>query len=596
MSKILSFLPIQAANVSNQSSAVTIEVLEEGTTNPVSLFSDEALTTSVSNPFTSAAGSAVPTLYHDFPGNIKVEYAQGSSTFDFDPLDDLATRLKLTGDEGARFGVAAKTPEMFGAAGNGTTNDSPAFADALASGERIESFGQRVYRLGTRLNVNGPASLNIKGGAYLTQADGENLAEIVSINISNGPSALQHDCTIVVDGNSANNTTSVVGIKLSKLKKAFGRADLAAMDCDTGIEVTDQVEYAQLNLHANTCTTGVHIFSTPSDQKITPDEIIANVFAHNCSTGLLIDGTNKMTGTIVCAIEQTSGWGVDIQQGWWQLSGIARGVGSQDTGGMRAGANAKLRGSIEVACSGAEWAFYAVNGAQLEALQIVASNTFDKGAIVEGGVGGSMQLVMRNNPDERIGLQLGQSTGPAVNDFHLLPGSELRGRADGTALVLERARSCVIELTRCLGMIEISSNSFDNTIIIPQSDAISNVTFTNNRTQEDNVILFRGGYNLSEMNAFNGGSPFKGMRVEACSTFDMMPCAFDGRDWTPLGGVSSEASAADIANIGASINTAGKFEGKLIWDSTNNRLYRASGVLTNDAWDATDASGSVTPS
>lgn len=56
------------------------------------------------------------------------------------------------------------------------------------------------------------------------------------------------------------------------------------------------------------------------------------------------------------------------------------------------------------------------------------------------------------------------------------------------------------------------------------------------------------------------------------------------------------ASATDIASIAATINTAGKFVGRLVWDSTNNRMLRASGTAAADPWHVVDGSATVTPS
>jgi len=55
------------------------------------------------------------------------------------------------------------------------------------------------------------------------------------------------------------------------------------------------------------------------------------------------------------------------------------------------------------------------------------------------------------------------------------------------------------------------------------------------------------------------------------------------------------ASATDIAAVGATINTAGKFVGRLVWDSTNNRMLRASGTAAADPWHVVDGSATVTP-
>lgn len=54
-------------------------------------------------------------------------------------------------------------------------------------------------------------------------------------------------------------------------------------------------------------------------------------------------------------------------------------------------------------------------------------------------------------------------------------------------------------------------------------------------------------------------------------------------------------TATNIASVAASINTAGKFVGRLVWDSTNNRMLRASGTAAADPWHVVDGSATVTP-
>lgn len=55
------------------------------------------------------------------------------------------------------------------------------------------------------------------------------------------------------------------------------------------------------------------------------------------------------------------------------------------------------------------------------------------------------------------------------------------------------------------------------------------------------------------------------------------------------------AAAADIAAKANAINTDGKYEGLLVWDSTNRRLMRARGGTDVSPWDCVDGSVSVTP-
>lgn len=55
-------------------------------------------------------------------------------------------------------------------------------------------------------------------------------------------------------------------------------------------------------------------------------------------------------------------------------------------------------------------------------------------------------------------------------------------------------------------------------------------------------------------------------------------------------------TAVNIANIAATINTEGKYEGLMVWDTTNKRLLRAAGALPEDEWAVVDGSAQVIPS
>jgi len=56
------------------------------------------------------------------------------------------------------------------------------------------------------------------------------------------------------------------------------------------------------------------------------------------------------------------------------------------------------------------------------------------------------------------------------------------------------------------------------------------------------------------------------------------------------------ATAANIANKVAAINTTNKYAGLMVWDTTNNRMLRAAGATDVSIWYVIDGSTSVTPS
>jgi hypothetical protein len=54
-------------------------------------------------------------------------------------------------------------------------------------------------------------------------------------------------------------------------------------------------------------------------------------------------------------------------------------------------------------------------------------------------------------------------------------------------------------------------------------------------------------------------------------------------------------TAANIASKTSAANTVGKYDGLIVWDSTNNRLMRASGSTDVAVWWVVDGSTFVTP-
>lgn len=54
-------------------------------------------------------------------------------------------------------------------------------------------------------------------------------------------------------------------------------------------------------------------------------------------------------------------------------------------------------------------------------------------------------------------------------------------------------------------------------------------------------------------------------------------------------------TAAQIAAAANFVNTTAKFDGKLVWDRTNNRMMRASGTTAVAPWHVIDGSATVTP-
>jgi hypothetical protein len=70
---------------------------------------------------------------------------------------------------------------------------------------------------------------------------------------------------------------------------------------------------------------------------------------------------------------------------------------------------------------------------------------------------------------------------------------------------------------------------------------------------------------------------------------------FTAQQTVTSGLVLQSVAAADIADIANVINTANKVQGKVVYDTTNNRLMVADGSDAVDNWYVVDGSASVTP-
>lgn len=79
---------------------------------------------------------------------------------------------------------------------------------------------------------------------------------------------------------------------------------------------------------------------------------------------------------------------------------------------------------------------------------------------------------------------------------------------------------------------------------------------------------------------------------------EVVALVYIGSAWYEIAqseGIPVSVPASSIASATNAINTTGKFAGRTIWDSTNNRALRASGSSETSVWWVVDGSASVTP-
>lgn len=131
MAKRYTYIPNRVIDQNGVSSGATISVFQTGTTTPVTIYSDEALTTPLENPLTVSAGAIVPVIYHNESGDVRVVVAQsdGTTISDDDPYTQgVIDAAQLAGPSGGDLvgGVPVEVATRTALKALSTTNYSAA--------------------------------------------------------------------------------------------------------------------------------------------------------------------------------------------------------------------------------------------------------------------------------------------------------------------------------------------------------------------------------------------------------------------------------------------------------------------------------------
>lgn len=460
----------------------------------------------------------------------------------------MAYQQNISDHEGGASGITklndymarAIYPEDYGAVGDGVADDVTELTEyfsQLSSGSNKSkgSSKKTIYLTSGEIVINSTPNIDFPGLIKRTAASTADVMVTMSLGTAN-----YTEISMNVDGNN-NNANPVIGFILdSGTANIKSKHTLAARYCDTGILITDNVEKIQLDAYVTSCIKGVEVFNDGSPD--TPDEISVRITGAAIENVFTASGTEKISGKVEFNCEgnnDNTKYSVEHQNGNWSYHGELRGrYGGFNITGLNA-----LSASFDMIML-AE----GTDGANLEALlidagnldcsgKIVLVNDWDAGCWVKSCNSASLKIIKNDAGSTGTGLRIGDfDNTKQVTGFILEEGSILFGIT--MALNLDYSTSGTFNISGILdgGGITIGANSSKNRILIAHANLAT--VITNNRTQLDNIIVYRGVYSNAELEQINGGTFIKGMIVEASADTSVYGRLFwNGSNWKSENGL-----------------------------------------------------------
>lgn len=285
MSRI-TYIPNRVIDTNGISDGALVYVYESGTSTPVSLFADAGFVTPVSNPYTVAAGAAVPPLYTDHVGTLRVRVAEdgGAVVQDDDPYEFLVTDAVLSASGGSDLiGYIADSDDAVERTVQGKLRESLSvldfipveYHDAIRGGTSTQNVATYIQAAldYQDTSVAGSFELLFPDGTYCVSGSGTRILEIqngtkitgqslegTQIKVlsgstatylleDNGNAAKIEIYNITFSGN--DNTALTVGIRLGVRSIQFG-----TYGCLDNVSVRDMPNATAYELDCNIVACG----------------------------------------------------------------------------------------------------------------------------------------------------------------------------------------------------------------------------------------------------------------------------------------------------------------------------------------------------